>query len=246
MINAPMLYEGKAKRIYETEEQDVLLIEYKDDATAYNGKKKEVIAGKGKLNNDISAMIFAALATAGVKSHFIEKTGELTQKVRRVEIVPLEVVVRNVTAGSLAKRLGINEGEDINPAIVEFYYKDDALDDPLITEDHIRLLSLANQEDLETMKSAALQVNDQLTALFAECGIQLVDFKLEFGRTKDGQLLLADEVSPDTCRLWDMKTKERLDKDVFRRDLGTLTTAYEEIASRLLQRQTTTEGRENQ
>ncbi|TDQ34145.1 phosphoribosylaminoimidazolesuccinocarboxamide synthase [Aureibacillus halotolerans] len=242
MAEGQLLYEGKAKRIYETTTSGVLLVEYKDEATAFNGKKKETIAGKGVLNNDISAMIFQALSLAGVESHFVEKVSERSQKVKHVEIVPLEVVVRNVTAGSLAKRLGLNEGEPIEPAIVEFYYKDDELDDPLITEEHVRLLRIARPDELKTMKEAALKVNEELTSLFADCGIRLIDFKLEFGRTADGSILLADEVSPDTCRLWDKDTNERLDKDVFRRDLGALTTAYEEIATRLRQKLTASGG----
>ncbi|MEC5267765.1 phosphoribosylaminoimidazolesuccinocarboxamide synthase [Heyndrickxia coagulans] len=228
-----LVYEGKAKRLYETEDPDVLRVEYKDSATAFNGVKKAEIEGKGKLNNEISSLIFKRLADKGVKSHFIRKISEREQLVRRVEIIPLEVVVRNVVAGSLAKRLGLEEGTPAGQPVVEFYYKKDELGDPLITEDHVRLLGIASSEDLQFLRKQALVVNESLTALFAEIGVRLVDFKLEFGRGRDGGILLADEISPDTCRLWDRATNEKLDKDVFRRDLGSLTEVYQEILNRL-------------
>lgn len=228
-----LVYEGKAKRLYETEDPDVLRVEYKDSATAFNGVKKAEIEGKGKLNNEISSLIFKRLADKGVKSHFIRKISEREQLVRRVEIIPLEVVVRNVVAGSLAKRLGLEEGTPAGQPVVEFYYKKDELGDPLITEDHVRLLGIASSEDLQFLRKQALVVNESLTALFAEIGVRLVDFKLEFGRGRDGAILLADEISPDTCRLWDRVTNEKLDKDVFRRDLGSLTEVYQEILNRL-------------
>ncbi|UYM80625.1 phosphoribosylaminoimidazolesuccinocarboxamide synthase [Heyndrickxia coagulans] len=228
-----LVYEGKAKRLYETEDPDVLRVEYKDSATAFNGVKKAEIEGKGKLNNEISSLIFKRLADKGVKSHFIRKISEREQLVRRVEIIPLEVVVRNVVAGSLAKRLGLEEGTPAGQPAVEFYYKKDELGDPLITEDHVRLLGIASSEDLQFLRKQALVVNESLTALFAEIGVRLVDFKLEFGRGRDGAILLADEISPDTCRLWDRATNEKLDKDVFRRDLGSLTEVYQEILNRL-------------
>ncbi|WP_019721629.1 phosphoribosylaminoimidazolesuccinocarboxamide synthase [Heyndrickxia coagulans] len=228
-----LVYEGKAKRLYETEDPDVLRVEYKDSATAFNGVKKAEIEGKGKLNNEISSLIFKQLADKGVKSHFIRKISEREQLVRRVEIIPLEVVVRNVVAGSLAKRLGLEEGTPAGQPVVEFYYKKDELGDPLITEDHVRLLGIASSEDLQFLRKQALVVNESLTALFAEIGVRLVDFKLEFGRERDGAILLADEISPDTCRLWDRATNEKLDKDVFRRDLGSLTEVYQEILNRL-------------
>ncbi|RGR83886.1 phosphoribosylaminoimidazolesuccinocarboxamide synthase [Heyndrickxia coagulans] len=228
-----LVYEGKAKRLYETEDPDVLRVEYKDSATAFNGVKKAEIEGKGKLNNEISSLIFKRLADKGVKSHFIRKISEREQLVRRVEIIPLEVVVRNVVAGSLAKRLGLEEGTPAGQPVVEFYYKKDELGDPLITEDHVRLLGIASSEDLQFLRKQALVVNESLTALFAEIGVRLVDFKLEFGRGRDGGILLADEISPDTCRLWDRVTNEKLDKDVFRRDLGSLTEVYQEILNRL-------------
>ncbi|UJZ87223.1 phosphoribosylaminoimidazolesuccinocarboxamide synthase [Heyndrickxia coagulans] len=228
-----LVYEGKAKRLYETEDPDVLRVEYKDSATAFNGVKKAEIEGKGQLNNEISSLIFKRLADKGVKSHFIRKISEREQLVRRVEIIPLEVVVRNVVAGSLAKRLGLEEGTPAGQPVVEFYYKKDELGDPLITEDHVRLLGIASSEDLQFLRKQALVVNESLTALFAEIGVRLVDFKLEFGRGRDGAILLADEISPDTCRLWDRATNEKLDKDVFRRDLGSLTEVYQEILNRL-------------
>lgn len=228
-----LVYEGKAKRLYETEDPDVLRVEYKDSATAFNGVKKAEIEGKGQLNNEISSLIFKRLAEKGVKSHFIRKISEREQLVRRVEIIPLEVVVRNVVAGSLAKRLGLEEGTPVGQPVVEFYYKKDELGDPLITEDHVRLLGIASSEDLQFLRKQALVVNESLTALFAEIGVRLVDFKLEFGRGRDGAILLADEISPDTCRLWDRATNEKLDKDVFRRDLGSLTEVYQEILNRL-------------
>lgn len=228
-----LVYEGKAKRLYETEDPDVLRVEYKDSATAFNGVKKAEIEGKGKLNNEISSLIFKRLADKGVKSHFIRKISEREQLVRRVEIIPLEVVVRNVVAGSLAKRLGLEEGTPAGQPVVEFYYKKDELGDPLITEDHVRLLGIASSEDLQFLRKQALVVNESLTALFAEIGVRLVDFKLEFGRGRDGAILLADEISPDTCRLWDRATNEKLDKDVFRQDLGSLTEVYQEILNRL-------------
>lgn len=228
-----LVYEGKAKRLYETEDPDVLRVEYKDSATAFNGVKKAEIEGKGKLNNEISSLIFKRLADKGVKSHFIRKISEREQLVRRVEIIPLEVVVRNVVAGSLAKRLGLEEGTPAGQPVVEFYYKKDELGDPLITEDHVRLLGIASSEDLQFLRKQALVVNESLTALFAEIGVRLVDFKLEFGRGRDGAILLAYEISPDTCRLWDRATNEKLDKDVFRRDLGSLTEVYQEILNRL-------------
>ncbi|AEH54722.1 phosphoribosylaminoimidazolesuccinocarboxamide synthase [Heyndrickxia coagulans] len=228
-----LVYEGKAKRLYETEDPDVLRVEYKDSATAFNGVKKAEIEGKGQLNNEISSLIFKRLAEKGVKSHFIRKISEREQLVRRVEIIPLEVVVRNVVAGSLAKRLGLEEGTPVGQPVVEFYYKKDELGDPLITEDHVRLLGIASSEDLQFLRKQALAVNESLTALFAEIGVRLVDFKLEFGRGRDGAILLADEISPDTCRLWDRATNEKLDKDVFRRDLGSLTEVYQEILNRL-------------
>ncbi|OIJ18640.1 phosphoribosylaminoimidazolesuccinocarboxamide synthase [Anaerobacillus alkalidiazotrophicus] len=228
-----LLYEGKAKKIYQTDDQDVLWIEYKDDATAFNGEKKDKIAGKSRLNNLITSQIFQSLKEAGINNHFIENLSDTEQLVRKVTIIPLEVVVRNVAAGSLSKRLGLEEGVQLNTTIVELYYKDDALGDPLINEDHIRLLDIATPEQLEIMKTNALKVNEFLLKLFKEINVRLIDFKLEFGITDNGEVLLADEISPDTCRLWDMETNQKFDKDLFRRNLGSLTEGYEEILTRL-------------
>lgn len=233
MEKGALLYEGKAKRIYETNDPELLWIEYKDSATAFDGKKKAEIEGKGRLNNLISSIIFTKLQERGIDSHFVQQLSETEQLVKRVEIIPLETVVRNYAAGSISKRLRIPEGEKLRRPIVEFYYKSDALGDPLLTEDHIEILDLASQEEVELLKTKALEVNKVLTELFAELGVKLIDFKLEFGRDSQGNVLLADEISPDTCRLWDMETNEKLDKDVFRRDLGSLTEAYEAILQRL-------------
>jgi len=228
-----LLYEGKAKRIYATEETGVLWVEYKDSATAFNGVKKSEITGKGILNNEISSLIFANLQEMGVESHFIRKISETEQLVKQVSIIPLEVVTRNVIAGSLAKRLGIEEGTPLKKPVVEFYYKNDELGDPIITEDHIEILGIASLEEVNLLRKKAIKINEVLLELFLQLGIRLVDFKLEFGKDANGEILLADEISPDTCRLWDVKTNEKLDKDVFRRDLGDLKTVYTEILNRL-------------
>ncbi|MBW7652014.1 phosphoribosylaminoimidazolesuccinocarboxamide synthase [Anoxybacillus sp. ST4] len=228
-----LLYEGKAKKVYATNEGGVLWIEYKDEATAFNGEKKATIAGKGRLNNEITSLLFSLLHEAGVNNHFICKISDTEQLVRQVTIIPLEVVVRNIVAGSLAKRIGLQEGAVIEKPIVEFYYKNDVLGDPLLTEDHIALLQLASPDELVHMKQIAFRVNDILTSLFRSCDLQLVDFKLEFGKDETGAVLLADEISPDTCRLWDVYTKEKFDKDVFRRDLGDLTETYTKLLQRL-------------
>lgn len=233
MEKGALLYEGKAKRIYETNDPELLWIEYKDSATAFDGKKKAEIEGKGRLNNLISSIIFTKLQERGIDSHFVRQLSETEQLVKRVEIIPLETVVRNYAAGSISKRLRIPEGEKLRRPLVEFYYKSDALGDPLLTEDHIEILDLASPDEVELLKTKALEVNKVLTELFAELGVKLIDFKLEFGRDSQGNVLLADEISPDTCRLWDMETNEKLDKDVFRRDLGSLTEAYEAILARL-------------
>ncbi|KKI91418.1 phosphoribosylaminoimidazole-succinocarboxamide synthase [Bacillus sp. SA1-12] len=233
MEKLELLYEGKAKRIYKTNEPNILLVSYKDSATAFNGVKKEEITGKGRLNNEISTLIFEKLTANHIENHFVKRLSETEQLVKKVTIIPLEVVVRNVVAGSLSKRIGIEEGTAIKEPLVEFYYKDDDLGDPLITEDHIALLEVATKEQVETLKTLAKQVNEVLKAHFLSCGVRLIDFKLEFGLTEEGTIILADEVSPDTCRLWDIETNEKFDKDVFRRDIGSLTEAYEEILTRL-------------
>lgn len=234
MVNKrTLLYEGKAKKVYMTDDANVLWIEYKDSATAFNGEKKATIAGKGRLNNEITSLLFSKLCEAGIPNHFIQKLSATEQLVKKVTIIPLEVVVRNVVAGSLTKRLGIPEGTYLEKPLIEFYYKNDGLGDPLLLEDHIAILKLATSEQIAVLKELALKVNDVLTKHFAERCVRLIDFKLEFGVDSEGAILLADEISPDTCRLWDMETNEKLDKDVFRRDLGNLTDAYETILQRL-------------
>lgn len=233
MEKGRLLYEGKAKQLFTTEDEDILFVSYKDSATAFNGEKKEEIAGKGILNNKITTILFEQLKKHGIDSHFVEQISENEQLVKKVEIIPLEVVVRNVAAGSLAKRLGIDEGTTLKHSIVELYYKDDTLGDPLLTDAHLTLLELATPEEIETIKMKALEINKVLQPIFKEIGVTLIDMKLEFGKTSDGEILLADEISPDTCRLWDDETNNKLDKDVFRRNLGNLTDVYEIILSRL-------------
>lgn len=233
MEKRALLYEGKAKRVYGTSDENIVWLEYKDSATAFNGEKKADITGKGRLNNEITSLLFLKLKDMGIESHFIEKLSEKEQLVKKVSIIPLEVVVRNLAAGSFSKRLGIEEGQPLSKPLVEFYYKDDSLGDPIITEDHIEEMKLATEKEVAILKKKALEVNKALSAFFAELGIRLIDFKLEFGKDAKGEILLADEVSPDTCRLWDIETNAKLDKDVFRRDLGNLTEAYENILARL-------------
>ncbi|NME06840.1 phosphoribosylaminoimidazolesuccinocarboxamide synthase [Psychrobacillus sp. BL-248-WT-3] len=233
MIKGDLLYEGKAKRLYVTENEEVLYVTYKDSATAFNGEKKAEINGKGILNNKITTILFEQLKKYGIESHFIEQLSENDQLVKKVEIIPLEVVVRNIAAGSLSKRLGLEEGTLLKHPIVEFYLKDDELGDPLLTNAHLDLLEIASSEEIDTLQTMALKVNQVLLPIFSDIGVTLVDFKLEFGKTADGSILLADEISPDTCRLWDKETNQKLDKDVFRRNLGSLTEVYEIILSRL-------------
>jgi phosphoribosylaminoimidazole-succinocarboxamide synthase len=232
-----LLYEGKAKRIFRTDDEQTVLIEYKDSATAFNGQKKADITGKGRLNNEITSLLFLKLKENGIPSHFVKRISETEQLVKRVSIIPLEVVVRNVAAGSFSKRLGIEEGKALTNPLVEFYLKNDDLGDPILTTDHIYELNLATKEEVTILKEKALKVNTVLSSFFNELGINLIDFKLEFGKDAKGSILLADEISPDTCRLWDKKTNEKLDKDVFRRDLGSLTDAYETVFNRLGGRQ---------
>lgn len=233
MEEQALLYEGKAKRIFSTEDAGVVRVQYKDSATAFNGEKKAEIVGKGRLNNEITSLLFSKLSETGIPSHFIKKISESEQLVKRVQIIPLEVVVRNFAAGSFSKRLGVEEGKKLSRPIVEFYLKDDSLGDPLMTDEHVDVLELASSEEVLQLKDAALKINEVLGRFFAEIGVTLIDFKLEFGKDADGNILLADEISPDTCRLWDMETQQKLDKDVFRRDLGNLTDAYETILTRL-------------
>lgn len=228
-----LLYEGKAKKLYTTDDEDTVLVEYKDSATAFNGVKKAEISGKGRLNNEITSLLFLKLKEQGIESHFIKRISEIEQLVKKVKIIPLETVTRNVAAGSLSKRLGIEEGTPLSKPIVEFYYKDDELGDPLVTMDHILELKVASVEEVNVLKAKALEVNKVLSTFFDGLGIRLIDFKLEFGKDHQGKILLADEISPDTCRLWDKKTNEKLDKDVFRRDLGSLTDTYEKLLAKL-------------
>ena len=236
MARRRQLYEGKAKVIYEGPEPGTLVQYFKDDATAFNGKKFETITGKGVLNNRISEHLMVRLSEIGVPTHFLKRINMREQLVREVEIIPIEVVVRNVAAGSMAKRLGIPEGTPLPRSIVEYYFKSDELNDPMITEEHITAFGWASPPDLDDMVNLALRVNDFLSGLFYGVGIRLVDFKLEFGRWFDGdfeRILLADEISPDNCRLWDLRTNEVLDKDRFRKDMGGVADAYQEVARRL-------------
>jgi len=228
-----LLYEGKAKKLFITEDPQILRVEYKDDATAFNGKKFDRLRDKGRLNNAITVFFFEHLEKKDIPSHFVRKISETEQLVRRVKIIPLEVVVRNVAAGSLSKRIGWEEGKELPHPIVEFYYKDDDLGDPLLAEEHIRLLELASEAQIEELKNRGLAVNEALKSLMLSKGIRLIDFKLEFGLDQKGEILLADEISPDTCRFWDIESGKILDKDRFRRDLGGVTEAYLEIHQRL-------------
>lgn len=231
-----LLYEGKAKQIYSTANPDEIIIYYKDDATAGNGAKKAQFEDKGRLNSEISQMIYIDLMKNGIKTHLIKAVNEREQLCHKVDIILLEAIVRNVAAGSLVKRIGLKEGLKLNPPILEFCYKEDAFNDPLINDDHAIALGLATLEELDYIRGEMIKINDYLKALWLEVGIDLVDFKIEFGRTKDGQIVLADEISPDTCRLWDSKTGEKLDKDRFRQDMGGVIEAYEEIHRRLKER----------
>ena len=236
MARRKKVYEGKAKILYEGPEPGTLVQYLKDDATAFNAEKRATVEGKGVLNNRLSEFFMTGLNAVGVPTHFIRRLNMREQLIRAVEIIPLEVVVRNVAAGSISKRLGIEEGTPLPRPIVEFYYKDDALGDPMVSEEHIIALGWASQQDMDDMISLALRVNDFLSGLMLGVGIKLVDFKIEIGRIWDNdymRLIIADEISPDSCRLWDMETGQKLDKDVFRRDLGNLADAYTEVARRL-------------
>lgn len=232
MEKLELLYEGKAKKVYTTEDPDVLIVDYKDDATAFNGVKKGTIAGKGLINNRMTNHVFRLLEDAGVPTHFLEELSDRETAVKRVEIVPLEVIVRNVAAGSFSKRLGVEEGFVFQEPTIEFSYKKDELGDPLINGHFAVALGLADWDEIEKIKEYAFLVNDVLKAYFLKADIRLIDFKIEFGRYK-GQIILADETSPDTCRLWDVFTNEKLDKDRFRRDLGNVEEAYHEVFQRL-------------
>jgi len=230
------VYEGKAKILYEGPEPGTLVQHFKDDATAFNNKKHDTVEGKGVLNNRISEYIFQKLGDIGVPTHFMKRLNMREQLIREVEIIPVEVVVRNVAAGSLAERMGLDEGTQLPRSIVEFYYKSDDLDDPLVSEEHITAFGWANPQEIDEMMALALRINDFLSGLFLGIGIRLIDFKVEFGRLYDNELMrivLADEISPDCCRLWDLETDEKMDKDRFRRDMGGLVEAYQEVARRL-------------
>lgn len=230
------VYEGKAKVLYEGPEPGTLIQHFKDDATAFNAKKHEIVDGKGVLNNRISEFVFQKLNEIGVPTHFVRRLNMREQLIREVEIIPLEVVVRNVAAGSLATRLGIEEGTQLPRSIIEFYYKNDALNDPMVSEEHITAFGWAAPADLDDIVALSLRVNDYLSGLFLGVGLKLVDFKLEFGRLWENdemRIILADEISPDNCRLWDAKTNEKLDKDRFRQDMGKVEEAYQEVARRL-------------
>ncbi|NLA90362.1 MAG: phosphoribosylaminoimidazolesuccinocarboxamide synthase [Synergistaceae bacterium] len=233
MEKKEFLYEGKAKKIWTTDDPSTYVVEYKNSLTAFNAAKKDSIEGKGRLNNLISSALFEHLSKKGIPSHFIRRLDDLHQLVRAVKIVPIEVVVRNITTGSLCKRLGVEEGITLSRPLVELCLKDDALGDPLITEDHALLFGWTTQEQLNKIKEITLKVNSLLSEYFMALGIVLVDFKLEFGTDSEGNILLADEISPDTCRFWDRDTKDRLDKDRFRKDLGNVLDAYEEIWRRI-------------
>ena len=228
-----LLYEGKAKRIFSTDEDGVLRVEYKDEVTAGNGAKKDHIDCKGRLNNQITSIIFEYLKKHGIQSHFIEQTSETEQLVRSVEIIPLEVVVRNIAAGSITRRLGFEKGHGFETPLVEFFYKNDDLNDPLITDDHVKLLNIANEEEIAKLKKMALEINKALVEMLDSINLRLVDFKIEFGRTKDGDILLADEISPDTCRIWEKDSDTNFDKDVYREDRGSIIDTYQTFLNKL-------------
>ena len=233
MQKSEQLYEGKAKKVFKTDDPEVYIVDYKDDATAFDGLKKGTIVGKGVVNNRMSNLLFQMLEKKGIPTHFVKELSERETAVKKVSIVPLEVIVRNIAAGSFSKRFGVEEGTVLKCPTLEFCLKDDDLHDPMINEYHILALDLASKEDLETITDMTFRVNDALKEFFLSIGIELVDFKLEFGRTTDGKIILADKISPDTCRLWDSKTHEKLDKDRFRRDLGGVEDAYHEVMRRI-------------
>ena len=235
MQKLEQIYEGKAKKVYKTDDPELYIVDYKDDATAFNGLKKGTIAGKGIINNQMSNRLMQMIEQKGVPTHFVRELSERETLVKKVSIVPLEVIVRNIAAGSFSKRYGVEEGMVFDEPVIEFSYKNDALGDPLLNTDHALALKVATRAEIDTIKSYALQINSILKAFWTECGVTLVDFKLEFGKTADGSVILADEISPDTCRLWDTATGEKLDKDRFRRDLGGVEEAYAEIMKRLVE-----------
>ena len=228
-----MLYEGKAKQVFATENPDIVMVHYKDDATAFNGLKKGTITGKGVINNRVTNFMMKKLEAAGIPTHYVEELNDRDTLVKKVSIVPLEVIIRNISAGSFAKRFGVEEGIVFENPTIEYSYKNDDLGDPMINTAQALALKLATPEEIETIRTMAFKVNDIMKAFFKEVGVDLVDFKLEFGRLSDGTIVLADEISPDTCRFWDSKTHEKLDKDRFRRDLGGVEDAYEEMRRRI-------------
>ena len=234
MEKREQLYEGKAKKVYATEDPNLVIVSYKDDATAFDGTKKGTIVGKGAINNRMTNVLMQKLENKGIPTHFVEQLNDRETLVKRVRIVPLEVIVRNISAGHFASRYGVKEGIVFEEPVVEYSYKNDELHDPLLNDDHAIALKLATREELRTIRDYALRINKILRVILQEAGVTLVDFKLEFGKTVDGVLVLADEISPDTCRFWDSKTGEKLDKDRFRRDLGNVEGAYEEMSRRLM------------
>ena len=233
MERKEQLYEGKAKKVFATDDPELLIVDYKDDATAFNGLKKGTIVGKGVINNKMSNRLMAMLEKNGIPTHYVKELSDRETLVKKVSIVPLEVIVRNISAGSFAKHYGVEEGIVFDQPTVEYSYKNDALGDPLLNTSHALALKLATAEEVETIRTYALRIDELLKAFWKTCGVTLVDFKLEFGRLSDGSIVLADEISPDTCRLWDAATGEKLDKDRFRRDLGGVEEAYAEIMHRL-------------
>lgn len=233
MEKKEQLYEGKAKKVYKTDDSELLIVDYKDDATAFNGLKKGTISGKGVINNKMSNLLMQLLQKNGIPTHFVKEISDRETVVKKVSIVPLEVIIRNIAAGSFSKRYGVAEGKAFAAPTIEFSYKNDELGDPLINEYHAVALELATTEEIEIIKKYSFKINELLKTFWAECGVTLVDFKLEFGRLSDGTIVLADEISPDTCRFWDSKTSEKLDKDRFRRDMGGVEDAYSEIMRRL-------------
>lgn len=228
-----LLYEGKAKKIHATDTEGILRVEYKDEVTAGNGAKKDYIEGKGRLNNLITSKLFNSLKQQGLESHFIEQISETEQLVQSVDIIPLEVVVRNIAAGSITKRLGFDKGHSFEQPLVEFFYKNDKLNDPLITDDHVKLLHIANDDEISTLKAAALKINEALVSIMDQVDLRLVDFKIEFGKTTKDDIILADEISPDTCRIWDKHSDVNFDKDVYREDRGSIIDTYQTFLNKL-------------
>ena len=234
MKKLQQIYEGKAKKVFATDDPNVVLVDYKDDATAFNGLKKGTITGKGVINNRVTNFLMQMLEKNGVPTHYIEEISDRETLVKKVDIVPLEVIVRNIAAGSLSKRLGVPEGTKLKKTVIEYCYKNDDLGDPMVNEYHIAAMGWATEEEVKLIAGYSLKINKLLSKFLKQSNIELIDFKLEFGKTSDGTIVLADEISPDTCRFWDSKTHEKLDKDRFRRDLGGVEDAYQEILKRLM------------